>query len=176
MSGLLFCTAEDFQIKKGSKGEVLCHEIPGFSLILFYSTSCQYCQDLIPIFKLLPGSIGGCQFGMINISKNKKIVAMSRETVTKIEYVPLILLYVNGLPYMRYDGPHDLEQIKKFVLDVARMVQNKQQFSTQPGKNEQEPTIKSNDKDVPAYCIGNPLYGKKDVCYLEFDDAYVSTT
>ena len=172
MSGLLFCTSEDFQIKKGSKGEILCHEIPGFSLILFYSTSCKFCIDLIPIFKCLPGSIGGCQFGMVNISKNKKIVSMSRETLTKIDYVPLILLYVNGCPYMRYDGPHAHEPIRNFVLDIAKMIKNKQ-FSTTTSKTKTKDEIKSVKNSLPAYSLGKPVSGqKKNVCYLEFDKAY----
>ena len=68
MSGLLFLAIEDFVLSKGTKGNILCTSIPGFSLILYYSTQCPHCQTLIPIFKKLPGSINGCQFGIINIS------------------------------------------------------------------------------------------------------------
>ena len=77
MSGLLFLTSQDFQIQKGVKGPILCTNIQGFSLILFYSTQCTHCQTLIPIFKILHGAIGGCQFGMINVSHNKQCVLMS---------------------------------------------------------------------------------------------------
>ena len=74
MSGLLFLAFEDFKQIEGNRGNIMCTEIPGFSLILFYSTQCNFCQNMIPIFRKLPGSISGCQFGMINVTKNKEIV------------------------------------------------------------------------------------------------------
>lgn len=165
MSGLLFLTSEDFSINKGTKGKVLCTSIPGFSLILFYSTQCQHCQTLIPIFKKLPGTIGGCQFGMINVSANKSCVKMSSETIAPITYVPYIVLYVNGRPFMRYNGPHDSGEIKRFVLEVAQKIQNKQKFSEQNVKEEK-------GSGIPSYTIGKPLYGNDKVCYLEFNTAY----
>ena len=88
MSGLLFLTTEDFNIQRGVKGHIMCTMIQGFSLILFYSTECQHCQSLIPIFKRLPGSVGGCQFGMINVSHNKQTVIMSRDTIAEDEVIP----------------------------------------------------------------------------------------
>jgi hypothetical protein len=51
MSGLLFLTTEDFNTQNGVKGPIMCTNIQGFSVILFYSTECQHCQSLIPIFK-----------------------------------------------------------------------------------------------------------------------------
>jgi hypothetical protein len=99
MSGLLFLSSDDFLIGKGTKGDILCNSIPGFSLILFYSTQCSHCQTLIPIFKKLPGTINGCQFGMINISTNKECIRMASNTIAPIIYVPYIVLYVQGKPY-----------------------------------------------------------------------------
>lgn len=166
MSGLLFLTSDDFTVTRGTKGDIMCHNIPGFSLILFYSTQCQHCQTLIPIFKKLPGTIGGCQFGMINVSSNKSCVNMSKETVAPITYVPYIVLYINGRPFMKYQGPHDSGEIRRFVLEVAQKVQSKQKFSSEKVKEDVR-------GDIPAYTIGHPLYGPDEkVCYLDFSDAY----
>ena len=52
-SGILFLTADDFEITKGSKGYMLTNFIKDFSLILFYSPQCPYSQQLLPIFKKL---------------------------------------------------------------------------------------------------------------------------
>jgi len=165
MSGLLFLSSDDFTVNKGSKGNILCQSIPGFSLILFYSTQCVYCQTLIPIFKTLPGTIGGCQFGMINVSSNKKCVQMSKDTIAPISYVPYIVLYIQGKPFMRYNGPHDISEIRRFVLEVANKVQSKQKFAPE--------VVKENKKGIPEYSSGRPLCGEDDkVCYLPFDDAY----
>ena len=165
MSGLLFLSTDDFCVTKGAKGSILCHEIPGFSLILFYSTQCVHCQTLIPIFKTLPGTINGCQFGIINVSSNKKCVQMSKETIAPISYVHYIVLYIEGKPFMRYNGPHDGGEIRRFVIEVANKIQSKQKFSTE--------TVKDTKKGIPEYCTGIPLCGDDSkVCYLPFDDAY----
>jgi thiol-disulfide isomerase/thioredoxin len=169
MSGLLFLSSDDFAITKGSKGNILCHSIPGFSLILFYSTQCTHCKTLIPIFKLLPGSIGGCQFGMINVSSNKKVVQLSKDTIAPISYVPYIVLYIEGKPFMRYNGPHDSSEIRRFVIEVANKVQSKQKFSKEAVKDDKK-------GGIPEYYFGCPLFGSDDnVCYLTFDDAYGET-
>ena len=166
--GLLFLSANDLTVQKGARGNILCNSIPGFSLILFYSTQCQYCQNLIPIFKSLPGTVGGCQFGMINVSKNKSVILLSKETIAPITYVPYMILYIQGKPFMRYDGPPNQKEIQNFILDVASKIQSKQQFTKTENPNVQEDT----NSGIPAYCLGKPLYGDKEVCYLEFDNAY----
>lgn len=168
MSGLHFLNNQDFNIQRGSKGPILCTNIQGFSLILFYSTQCSYCQSFIPIFKTLPGSIGGCQFGMINVSHNKQCIILSRKTIAPIKEVPYIVLYVNGKPFMRYKGPQDAKEIGRFIVEVSKKVQANQSFS------KDDKRIKENTNDgIPAYTIGKPLCGPDDkVCYLEFNDAY----
>lgn len=167
MSGLLFLTSDDFQNQQGSKGPIMCTNIQGFSLILFYSTQCQHCQSLIPIFKRLPGSVGGCQFGMINVSHNKSCVIMSRQTIAPIKVVPYIVLYINGKPYMRYNGPHDQQEIGRFIVEVSQKIQKQENI-----ENDQR-IKKNNSGEIPAYTIGHPLCGiDNKVCYLEFDDAY----
>lgn len=169
MAGLLFLNSQDFMVSQGTKGNILCNKIPGFSLILFYSTQCNFCQELIPIFKRLPGTINNCQFGMINVSQNKDCVRMSKNTIAPLKYVPYIVLYINGRPFMVYKGPPQPSEIKRFVIDVANNVQKKQQFV-------KTATIKK-DKNIPEYCIGNPLCGEEEnVCYLEESVAYTDRT
>jgi hypothetical protein len=167
MSGLLFLTSDDFNIQRGVKGPIMCTMIQGFSLILFYSTECSHCQSLIPIFKRMPGSVGGCQFGMINVSHNKQCVILSRNTIAPIKVVPYIVLYINGKPHMRYDGPYVAEEIGRFIVEVSRSVQKQENL-------EKDDRIKQDPKGgIPAYTIGHPLCGPDDkVCYLEFDEAY----
>ena len=176
MSNLLFLTSDDFELRKGTKGNIVCHDITGYSLVLFYSTQCKYCKELIPVFKQLPGSISGCQFGMINVSKNKNIVHMSRNSIAPIEYVPYVILFINGKPSMRYDGPADVQTIQKFVIDVSNRFKgqnfNRQQQSTHKQGQEQA-KIHQREKRIPEYCIGNPICGDDKRCYLEFDTAYV---
>lgn len=169
MSGLLFLTADDFSVIKNddpNKNDIMINNVDNFSLILFYSTHCQHCQNIIPIMKKLPGTVTGCQFGMINVSVNKKCVQMSRNTIAPIKYVPYIVLYVNGRPFMKYQGPYDINEIQKFVVAVSQKIQTKQKF-------DDDENVKENVRGgIPEYTIGHPLCGKDKVCYLDFDDAY----
>ena len=163
-SGILYLTSEDFTVSKGQKGSILSNFIQGFSLILFYSPSCPHCQQLLPIFKRLPNTVASCQFGTLNVSTNKGLVQASQSTVSPITYVPLIILYVNGKPFLKYAGPADIDEIKRFVIEVSKNIQSKQQFSKKEVKEDPKSSI-------PAYCLGKPLYGDdgKDRTYLVFD-------
>lgn len=178
MSGLLFLTDDYFKITSTPKGDVLGNTIRGISLVLFFSTQCQYCHQFIPIFKKLPGTVGGCQFGMINISTNRSVVEKSKNTISPLTYVPYIVLYFNGIPIMSYDGPADENSIRKFVLDIVESLQAKQQFTNnnqgQGVQNQgmQGQNVQSNQSDIPAYTIGKPK--DSDKCYLTWDSAYSS--
>ena len=164
---LLFLSDEDFFISKGTKGPILCTNIPGYSLILFYSDKCPHSRFLEPIFNKLPGSIQGCQFGKLHVDNNKNCIRLSKSTISPITYVPQLLLYVSGRVFMRYNGPHDLENIRRFVIEVAQKIQNKQKFSSENVKEEPRGRI-------PEFTIGHPVYGDPDDMrtYLEFNEAY----
>ena len=40
----------------------------------------------------------------------KSILHLSKNTLTPIQYVPLIILYANGTPLARYDGANNIEE------------------------------------------------------------------
>ena len=101
------------------------------SLVMFYSTECVHCQKLIPIIKTLPNIVNGCQFAIINVSKNRQIIGMSQQSKSPIKYVPYIILYVNGQPFMRYDGPQKMNEIRKFIFEVHNTIKHKQKFTKQ---------------------------------------------
>ncbi len=160
----------DFNVKEGPKGSTLNTGISGSSLVLFYSTKCQHCQQLIPIFKKLPAAVGGCTFAMVNVSQNKGIINKSQATKIPIKYVPLILLHIDGKPFMRYDGPHKFQELKRFVIEIAQKVSKniKQQSNIQGGN------AKKSGPVIPGYTIGLPKNsGPRDaVGYNNFDLAY----
>jgi thioredoxin-like negative regulator of GroEL len=179
MSGLLFLQTCDFSTQPSTRGgEIVCHNIRGVSLILMYATKCEFCRRLIPIFKRLPGTIGGCQFGMVNIENERELVRMSVSSLVPISYVPLIVLYVNGKPFIRYDGAHEEQAIREFLIDVTNRLQTRERFaarsSTGGAASAADASSKCNGKtrDIPAFTIGYPLYGDEDDMYKEFDEAY----
>lgn len=166
MSGLLFMTHSDFQITKTNQGNLLTHNIPNLSLILIYSTQCEHCSKLLPIFKKLPSTIDGCQFGILNIGANKNMIPLCKDTILPIEYVPLMVLFIDKKPFMKYNGPHDIEDIRKFVIDVSRKMSEKQKFvNTQQQSTDRKISI---DKKSSPCTTGVPLYGQGGEKYITF--------
>ena len=52
MSGILFLGSEDFCVRAGEKGNMLCMTgWKGLTLVMFYSKECQFCHKLINKFK-----------------------------------------------------------------------------------------------------------------------------
>jgi thioredoxin-like negative regulator of GroEL len=92
---------------------------------LFYSNECQHSANLLKKYKQLPKLINGCQFALININKptNFSVVRLSQNTISPITFVPDVILYVDGIPFIRYDGPHEIQQIKQFILDIYQQLQ-----------------------------------------------------
>jgi thioredoxin-like negative regulator of GroEL len=151
-------TRDDFRLTLMNSMTVLSHEIKGFSVVLFYSPQCVYCKQFIPIFKHLPDVLNGCQFAMINVSVNKSLVTLSQQSNTPITYVPLIILYINGRPYIRYTGPLVENDLRRFIIDVSNKV-HESGFTH---------VLKTNG--IPDYSMGKPLYGEDEVSYLQFND------
>lgn len=137
MSGILFLGSDDFCVRAGEKGNMLCLSgWKGLTLVMFYSKECQFCHNLINKFKQLPTIVNGCKFAMCCINRHFDIVEKSKNTIAPIEYVPDVILYVDGMPYIRYDGPHEVADIKSFIFNVYERLQ-KTCFS---GNNRQQQT------------------------------------
>jgi hypothetical protein len=178
MSGLLYFSDKDFKLQESKDGYLMCNNIKGISLILFYSTQCKYCAISLPVFKSLPGTLNGCQFGIVNISNSKEVVNMSRKSTSPLQYVPFIILYFDGKPIMSYDGAHDGNEIRKFIITISKDLQQKQTFMAKLNASANSNGgigngggITGFSKKIPEYTTGHPLYGNK-VCYLENEKCY----
>lgn len=124
MSGILFLGSDDFCVRAGEKGNMMCLSgWKGLTLVMFYSKECQFCHKLINKFKQLPTIVNGCKFAMCCVNRHYDIVEKSKNTIAPIEYVPDVILYVDGIPYIRYDGAHEVEDIKSFIFTVYEKLQ-----------------------------------------------------
>lgn len=195
MSGILFFGSSDFALRQGEKGQLLCltYENKGLTLVLFYSNHCQYCDHLIKKFKQLPHIVNGCHFAMVNVSKHSDIPERSKNTMAAITYVPDLILYVNGNPYVRYDGAHEIQSITNFIIEIYKKIQQinffpqqqqqqqpQQQYSPYPQQQpppQQQQHQPQQQPSIPAYTVGKPVSGDKrdKVCYLNFNTAYTQT-
>lgn len=163
---IVYLDDNDFSIKEGKHGPVLCHNITGFSLVMFYSPRCKHSESLLPVFKGLPSSIGGCKCILVNVSQFSNIVRKSRATIDPIEHVPYIILYVDGRPWMRYDGPHTESDIRTFVFKIEKTFDRKRKFATS-----QPIVTPDTSKDIPEYSLGIPK-SRSQSKYLAWDSAY----
>lgn len=193
MNGILFFGGSDFILRQGDNGQLLClaYDLKGLTLVLFYSNHCEYCDHLIKKFKQLPHLVNGCQFAMVNVSQHPDVPERSAQTMASITYVPDLILYVNGSPYIRYDGQHEIEPIRNFIIEVYKKVATQINFHNQgnvssppqpqepqqrPSQMQQQPQPQQMpQQQIPAYTIGKPIMGGRDdkVCYLNFNTAYV---
>ena len=168
MSSLLFLFEDDFYVSQGKSGNVLCCNIKStYSMVLFYSTTCVHCQTLVPIFKRLATSITGCQFAITNISQQRNVIKLSEQTIMPIKYVPYMVFYNRGRPFMKYSGPNDANEILKFIKGATGNLQTRkfhEEPNTKHKQDYEEPEYWTNG--VPKTC------DDEGVCYLEFDDAY----
>ena len=166
MSSLVFLSENDFSIQQGKKGYILCTNLPSISLVLFYSKQCNSCNDTIPIFQRLPQLVYGCQFSLLNVSNNMGVVAMSNKTSVPLTHVPFIILYVNGKPFMKYNGPKTLKDIANFVNEVLSRIKSTNNFSSNSRVDIED--------EIPDYSIGIPfnLKCESEICYLTFNQAY----
>ena len=134
--------------------------------------------------------IGGCHFGTINVSDNMNIVKASMKSTTPIKYVPYCIMYIDGVPFMRYDGTRNIEQIKTFVFEIAGRLQRKtgpvvrDEFGVGGGggggggggsatpSHPRHVNHTDGDDKVPVYNMGGKPKNSEDVCFLTLSSAY----
>jgi thiol-disulfide isomerase/thioredoxin len=168
-NNLLYLTEKDFFVQNGKKGPLLCCNTKGVTFVLFYAKSCPHCSDVFPIFQELPRILPSCQIALINVTSNMNVAQMSKDTTCPITYVPLMILFINGRPFMKYTGAKTLQDIYAFLQDVLNKLQTKRNFAV--------PQKDLLDDDVAQFANGmgipyNLVVCDGEQCYLSFKDAY----
>jgi hypothetical protein len=110
---------------------------------------------------------------------------MSQQTIAPVKYVPYIVLYIDGRPFMTYSGPASVEEIGRFIVQTSQNMPKQQPFtqdrsrpqSGPPGSAGYDSAAGSQEPGIPAYTIGHPVKGGKNdmVCYVLMKDAYKPT-
>ena len=165
---LVHLNSANFHINYNKRGdEVLCTNIPRFSIILFYTKKCIYCRDLLPKFKQLPMILKGCVYCLCDVGKNKNIPNMA--SGMKIRGVPYIVLYSDGKPIKQYTGEREVQPIANFIYSTVQSIQsmikeNTKSVSPPPAKKEKIVKKEGNVLGIP--------YNADDNKYLKFSDAY----
>lgn len=172
MNTINFLSAQDFFLQDTPKGAILKNKIPNFSFVMFYSNMCEHCQNITPAFRELAGKFPGTVFAMINISNNTSLIQTSKNSITPIKYVPLLIFYNDGVPLYQYSGPTDRGSCFKNMFEFLKEIHDKltqtKKFYTNP---QQAPVVQQ--PNIPPYLICKP-YGEdpEGVCFLSMDSAY----
>jgi hypothetical protein len=170
MNNLLHLETDDFYLSDGAKGKILCLSVQGICLVLFHANPerCLHCEEAIPEFKKVSRMFSGCKFGLANLNKFPEIIRMSKLTISPLEYVPYMILYVNGRPFLRYEGERTAQDLSEFLQEVMVRLESKKQFIE--SKNYKV------ESEIPAYSIAIPFNmvcdEDKGVCYLTYGEIY----
>lgn len=154
----MFLTTDDFYISNDK--QLRCHRT-GYCFVFFMAPSCVFCENLKPLFNSMSSFVKGLDFAYMDVEQNNyKLVRMTQETNYIIEYVPLLIMFLNGEPVARFFP--DEEEPEKNQSNLHNFIKS---FTDQPQKMNVAQTEK-NFGGIP----GNKAAGR--VCYLSFENAY----
>lgn len=174
MDSVRYLTDQDFETRNGKNGKILCIKDKSFSMVMFSAPTCHHCTKTYPIFKQLSSVIQKCTFSIVDLSAYPQIAIASRSTISPIERIPMIILYISGVPYLRYDGKREAKDIQEFVVHFLGIAQKRPPSSAPPGSHDtgdKEETAQaiSSMKVTEGYGIPFNLVCDEDDCYVQVD-------
>jgi hypothetical protein len=182
MSSVLYLGENDFYVDKGQKGPIICCSQKGISFVMFHANPnvCQFCDLAKPEFMQLPQIISGAKFYLCNLSNASGLVQKSFNTIMPLNKVPLFILFVEGRPFMNYNGEKQLKHFSQFMQDAMKLLQQKQVFSAN-GVNITSEASEKTPHGLPydfdydtvstSYLVGNLTCTEDGVCYLTNKEA-----
>lgn len=174
-SALIELTAESFKKMKGNRGHVLgLPNAQNLTLVMFYSMQCTFCDQAMPelskLSRYLRENNLPIQVAVCDVSKNKRVIQESADTVDPIKYVPYLTIYLRDRPYLRYNGKKIAEEMLSYLVEVLKRIDTRQQF-VQPQRQAQE----EQEEEVsagPSVGIPYNVVCEGDVCYLTQDEVF----
>lgn len=125
-----FLTDRDFFIDQGQKGKLLCTRRTDLSLVVFHTPACPYCETAKPILaKIADRWKNVLSVRSVNLTLYPSIVEMSNYTLAPLRSVPTIILYVNGRPYVMYEGDIKEKDMFEFCEAMVQQLRAQQNMS-----------------------------------------------
>ena len=88
----------DFELKpRKTGGNILCCNLKGISLVMFKTSECPHCVNMGPVMMNLSRKIHSVQFAVVNITNFPNVLKASHNSISPINHVPFIVLYVNTI-------------------------------------------------------------------------------
>ena len=124
-------SSQDFRQERTAQGSILGITLSGITVVLYYSArNSPPCMQFLPYYQQLPGTIPGCQFAAVDVGRERAVVRMADGTPFPINFVPYIILYVNGRPYRPYGGKRSIRELQQFIVTSIQALQ--QQYQSSP--------------------------------------------
>jgi thiol-disulfide isomerase/thioredoxin len=99
---------------KGTSKRSLSIDIPGPVLLLFTADRSPGCTTFLPLFNNLASVETRVRCAIVNISHNRDVVAMSRQTIKPITKTPTLMFYNNGTPIANFSRL-DIKSIRSTI-------------------------------------------------------------
>ena len=119
MSRVQQLSSNNFNVTQRNSKSYLNVNIQDIVLIFFKMDNCEGCKAFEPIFHHLSKEEKSIEFANINISNNRNVASLSRQTTTPITSVPYLLLFFNGVPYAKYNGKRNIQNLKSFINKIV---------------------------------------------------------
>ena len=107
----------------GRTSKTLNLRIPGNVLVFFKTEGCPGCAAFRPVFERLSNEQPSIKYGVTDLTHDKSVVHMARQTTTEIKTVPYILFYSDERPVARYKltkSNMNIHSLGQFIQQMLR--------------------------------------------------------
>jgi hypothetical protein len=109
------------------------------------------------------------QVAVCDVGKNRAVIKEAADTVDPIKYVPYTVIYLKDKPYVRYNGNKVAEEMFKYLIEVMRRIDTRQQFVRADSRQEEEE--KDEEQTQPGIGVPYNTVTEQSVCYLTNEEA-----
>lgn len=134
---ILQLSSGNFTVKGGSKRS-LSIDVPGPVLLLFTADRSPGCTTFLPLFNNLASVETRVRCAMVNVSHNRDVVAMSRQTIKPITKTPTLMFYNNGTPIANF-SKLDIKSIRSTIPIIQSTKEYMNSQSTGGGGFQRQP-------------------------------------
>lgn len=111
---------------------ILRLNLRGNYLVYFKIHRVPECESFDPIFRELVAKEKRINFATIDVGQYKDVVKISQDTNLPISGVPLLAIYLDGIPKSKFGANRNIDSMRSHITDVLSRVQEQNQFVSAP--------------------------------------------
>ena len=132
---IISLSTQDFYLT-GRRSRTLNIKLGGFVLVFFKMQECKWCGSFNKVFHQLAQQDKRVQYAVCDLTSNRQVAAMSKNTNSPIRTVPWIVFYADQIPIAKISGFKQLGSVKDFIgrgIQEATSRKQRQVFMPQQG-------------------------------------------